>query len=483
MELGALAKLPVHASDFASVCFTAAVPSSCLRLVLVRVISTFADGSVADARCRTAALLFDARHSIERLCEAARAAIRTSRMSRIETESLIEATHLYTRVSGSIISIDAIADAATKSVYDESIARSGRLLGAVNRSGAFKAYDRHCTTKSRVCMYRAGTVLDEYRSSVKSSARSELAETYVTGLVRLGVANPTREVPAFCACTGTASCACFMARAIWRAGCSWMIIYAIMPPISSADVAVLSLTSRRLPKQSPTSHAWLDKLLDTTASESEDAIDPLRDLVPAHCVGNIATYVTRLEHVASSLTVQRLLVCDDNDDENISEDMSLEEPATLGTSLVEATVVWLFNSSASTLRAQLGALAKHTNLYYKTSLEHVLATTRRRTLLVRALRLAANAPADATLLAVLRGAASGIEALHALVPLFSISTGAWRQTPRRQTLAMHSCELTGYTIVTAYAFIVCCCQLAKLSYPERTVNTWDLYDFCPLRVL
>lgn len=464
-RLGPLAKLPVCASDFASACFTASVPRQYLRLVIVRVIATDASGDIVTGRCRDTCFLIDARHDVPRLCAAARDAIRASRSS-LERETIIDATAFFTRVAGALTVID--AHAPSLSVHEESVVVAGRLRGSLHVSGALRAYQTHCTVRSRVCVARAAAIL----ATLPATPSSELADRFAAGLRRLGVAKPTRVVPDECACDGTAACSCFMARAMWRAGRSWMILYALLPPIAD--------DGDRGP--APTRVTWLERLASASASESEDVADPLSTYVPSRWRGDATEYVgaTTLVSVRDFAgALERLLASAAADDVDDGASTSDDEPPTptppTTPTFVEAALVYVL--SRRSLVAQLGAVAKHLAFYHKTALEHVLATSRRRDLIMNTLRVAAAAPRADALLEVARSAPSGIGALVRLVPLLTSNTNVWQVARRtgRDSLALHACESTGYALVVAFALIATLEQLSTRLV--RLVNPWSLYDF------
>ena len=231
---GSLARLPITASDFASATLTASVPRQHLRLVLVR------DVGVS---CRTLALLVDARHTVARLCEAIRDTVRAT-----------SSTHLYTRVAGRVAPLVP----SSMTVEDECAIDAGSLRGALNTTGALRAYERHATVRSRVCIRRAAELLGRYE---RSPTGNELAERYATGLRRLGTRRPTTRVRDECRCTGEASCSCFMSRAVWRAGIAWLLVYALNPATSICERPM-----------------WLERMCD----ESEDGSpSPLEVIVPS----------------------------------------------------------------------------------------------------------------------------------------------------------------------------------------------------------
>ena len=456
---GPLAELPLKRSDFASACFTASVPRQYLRLVLVRVLALSGQGIVDEDRCRTVAVLFDSRHSVERLCEAARNAVRTSRESRYETDAVIESTHLFTRVSGTIIPLRP----TQKSVYEASIMSNGQLRGSLHVTGALRAYKRHASSQSRVCLKRAASVLARTHTPAKDS----LLAAYTSGMQRLGVSNPTHVIPDDCQCTGTSECACFMWRAVWRAGRPWLIVYAIMPPAW--------MQTQQPPLLGSMSPPWLDRLLDASASESEDVANPLDTLSPPSRWRNM-TEEAFLEALDERVSLASLSFASlDTSDASVDDDAEQQSVLPVG-NMAQAAVVWIFSSSARAdlFMASLTALAKHSNLYYKTSLEHVLAmSVARRRLAAHALCIAGAAPNIDDALAKIRLASNGVEAFERLVPLFASKTNAWRST---SSIVLHSCEVMGYTLIVCYALLVCCAEHSRP--PTRAVNTWHTYNYC-----
>ena len=305
MRLGSLSALPLTASDFASACFTASVPRKYLKLILVRVIVTDARGDVDAANCRTTALLFDARHKMAALHTAIVGTVRESRRTSThhhaheESTAHIERLQVYTRISGSVVPVtfggesapngDALPRHFVDSVYMESFVSGGRLRGSVHMGGALRAYQNHCSVKSTVCIETVSRIYKnwprESAALVLSAREHEYANMYVSGLRRLGVANPTAQLPDDCECTRKSQCSCFMARAMWRAGNSWMILYAVLPPTtggcspptparstSGSTNSAAGGWGGAAPRGSPRGDLeWVDKLIDVAASESEDA--------------------------------------------------------------------------------------------------------------------------------------------------------------------------------------------------------------------
>lgn len=497
MSLGALARLPLKASDFASACLTADVPRQYLRLVLVRVAAmSIGSGSVDANRCRTVALLFDSRHPVERLCTAVRDAIRTSRTTRHETDTLINATLLLTcsKTGTETNAIDPEA-ASMPSVYEELTVPNGQLRNAsrMKSGGALRAYRRHASVQSRVCMRRASAVLKEMTARRRRRTTAEpsaLAEQFVDGLHRLGVLRPTRSIPDQSQCTAAAAaatdtssepCSCFMSRAVWRAGPSWLLIYAILPPVLAATA-----TPHRPPTTTTTSSSWIEKLIDASASESEDVTNPLDALLePVKWTGAEHDYLARMGSVASSDA--HLIVADDDDDSSSQSDDNALPPLVVGTlSLVEAAVVWFFSTSDA--RSRLLALAKHSNMYYKTAVEHVVATTRHRDMVAHALRVAAAAPSANVLLAGVHAMPTAAAAFERLIYIVTTSASVWTvaaaEAHRRQrdSINVHSCESTGYSVIVVYAFLACCSahpRTTATTTTPRKVNPWALYTFSP----
>jgi len=462
MNLGALDVLPLRASDFASACFTADVPRLYLRLVLVRVIASSPVALIDEGRCRTVALLFDSRHTIPRLAEAVGNAVRSSRTAYGERDVPLGAMLLLTRLSGTISVLDTRSPSA--SVYEEAVVPTGRLRGAMQaHGGALVAYRRHATLVSRVCVRRAASVLVEQRTA-RPPRDAELASRYVNGLTRLGVTRPTTKLADDCVCTGTPECACFMWRAVWRAGSTWMIVYVLLPPPTEARATL-----------TPSTASWVERLVDASTSESDDGYDPLANVVPSRWHRAARDYLALMCATSTSALVDKARrLCDvDADDDDESSSASTIDAPDCGSrvSLLVAAVLWA--CAQPNFRTQLRGIAKRLTMYYKTVLEHVLAPPSRRRLVNRALRAATSAlvsaPDDDIILAGMIGSSSPYDAIHRVLPMLV--------PPPSASLAV--CETTGAALVVASALVLCCHEYASHELP-RLVNTWSLYEsVCP----
>jgi len=162
MPLGPLAQLPLKSSDFASVCFTACVPERDLRLVIIRFAPSLSSGDTDFARCRSTAIVFDAKSTVGQLRDAVFDAVRQS--FRVERTNLARA-HLYTRVSGSIVPVDlsAAVDGRSATVARETVVGGGCLRGSAHLGSALDAYERHCELRTTLCIRRANRIFCEWR--------------------------------------------------------------------------------------------------------------------------------------------------------------------------------------------------------------------------------------------------------------------------------------------------------------------------------
>ena len=148
MPIGPLNELPLRASDFASVCFTAPIPDRHVRLVIVRLVASASTGS-------STALLFDGRNSVARLKTAVLDATQsTFNVSR----SIMRRAIVYTRISGAIIPV---SERGAGTVNDESVVAGGCLRGSLHIGNALRAYIQHSERKSLVCAKNTHHVLLE----------------------------------------------------------------------------------------------------------------------------------------------------------------------------------------------------------------------------------------------------------------------------------------------------------------------------------
>ncbi len=468
MRPNPLSKLPLRAVDFASACFSASVPRPSLRLVLVRVLASAADGAIDVNECRVVAMLFDSRHPVDRLCAAVRDAIRAS-----GTASSAAHAMLFTRVSGALRPLDPAA-ATTRSVHDESMLVRGTLREALKIGGAQRAYERHCTLKSRVCVARARTVLEE-RAAKPNAAPVAFEDQYVHGLRRLGVLKPTTVIPEACTCAETAACGCFMARAMWRAGPTWLLLYAVLPP--SADVLV---PTTALP-------AWIERLVDANdslASESEET-SILADAYPRDW--SAATPAAVLQQMG--IVPVSLLGMIRNSTDALAVDASTSETSTDDASAHDAfmyrvsdalmsermlcmtAVAWV--CSRRSFRRDVLLFARCLGLYHRAAVEHVIAATRRHALIRHLLDTIIDAT-DVTDTLALGAASDASSAAHAVVNvsvLFSQQTNAWH-APRSTDKRMHVATRMGYSLMIGVAFVA---VLHTFASSLRRVNEWRHY--------
>lgn len=466
MSFGALARLPLTASDFASACFTADVqPRKYLRLLLVRVVATNHSGTVEPSRCRTVALLFDSRHKVPRMVSAARDAIRASRRTRAETNDSISSARFFTRVRGTITPIDDVID--SRSVYEETVVSDGVLRGTLHSGigGALAAFTNHCTQPSQVCLRKVAEALADYKVRPPSKP-SPLAERYIAGLCRLGVTKPTATIADACICTENADCSCFMSRAVWRAGSSWMIIYTIMPPpLASAVVSA---------KGTSLSPLWIDRLIDAEVSESVDGESLIDGITPNYWHTSILKYIAVSGVSSRSLLrlVERLLDEEGSDDDS-STSLSMTELPSL--TLIMVACTWALSSPA--FLDALPSIGRRLGLYYKTTIDHVLATSQRQDLIRRVLRVALTIPpsSDENIFTAMLSASDGPAVVGAVMSIMATHSSVWKTQAARTQL--RSCEMTGYSLIITCSLVVFCQSYASTF--ARAVNTWDLYEYCP----
>jgi len=520
MSFGSLSVLPVKASDFASACFTADVPRKYLRLVLVRILAMGAAAAVDTARCRTAAFLFDSRLDVPAFCDAARAAVRATRTTTAaEPDDLcIANVHLYRRMTGIVVTVDEETP-GSDSVYVESVVPAGRLRGTLNvDSGALPAYLAHATVRAQVCVVTAAAALAHHRGGgcpqtpagggcpqtpagggcpqtpaggscpqTPASARraggvgaaaapTAIVDRYVAGLMRLGVDRPTQRIPDGAVCSGTADCSCFMARAVWRGGRAWMLVYAVLPPPTDSSVP--------LPPSRP-APAWLARLMDVPP-----APNILADFVPS-------TWTVSTRALAHAFSVPGaavlLAAATDADDASsasaTTEDDESSEPLLFDANESLAAIACRWALARPEFASQLAGIAPMLGLYYKSALEHVLLTRRRREFVARTLMAAARvgsmsaggagaAARDDIVLASLTTSPHAHAAIVRLMGAFSGTGTLWRPrhvagaTSAGGTALLRSSTSTGYALVVACA-IICMCH-AHVQLP-RPVNTWDAY--------
>jgi hypothetical protein len=241
--------------------------------------------------------------------------------------------------------------------------------------------------------------------------------------------------------------------------------------------------------------ADLERLIE--AESNVDVVDPLSALRPgAWQARDARAYVLAIgdaETLVAASGGADDADADDDDDATASSSASLSEAAleAPAASLVELAVLWAFaQRPAGTFVAQLAALAEHTSFYYKLALKHVLASRSRATLRCGARRVARRAPNADDLLADVRRAVTGGEALaRAMAMFFGASGNVWqaasvsastvvRASSSAETLATRSCAATGYALVACFALLVCCQahdERVRRNGHANDANVWREY--------
>jgi len=481
MPLGALNDLPLKSSDFASVCFTARVPERHLRLVIVRLVPAHANGATNYERCRSTALLFDARSPVVQLRQAIFDAVRSTLNV---APAKLERAHLYTRISGSVVPVD-VDSGGQSSVATESVVAGGCLRGSSHMGNALHAYTKHCESKTPLCISTAARVYEactRERTQLRMSQdERHFSAMYLQGLRRLGVANPTTHLPSECMCTGQLTCDCFMRRAMWRAGNMWLIFYVVMPP---TDEVVRAPTSWCLvavtPPQAPplttdVDVEWIGKLIDADTASGDTS--PLRTVRPSdwHRTTNEYTELTGVTPVSAVEAVARLtsatadeamFALDGDDDSSASS--STCSLSSAGLSLLEAATVWALE--CDDFLVELGAASHSLGLYYRAMLHYVLSKAQRRHFVARTVRRArqlARAIGDAHFMRAMRPCDDGLAALGASIALVVEHESA--AEPR----TLRSCRSTGYALVVVVAVLMCCQRLNSTVHQAAT--TWPAY--------
>ena len=499
-----LESLPLKACDFASACLTAHVRRDSLLLVLVRVLASAGggDGELDVRRCRTLALLVDARDSVAHVCASVREAVRSSRGAYGEPASASADAQLLTRVHRSVVALDGAPTSAL--TLADACSFTGPLRDACKPSGALDAYRRHTSAPTRLCLRTIVAAYTRQRRHVErargggssgASAVDALIARYMDGLARLGVGRPTTTVPDKCACSGNAAeCSCFMARAIYRAGSRWLLLYALLPPVRTQSEP--TPIAAALPP-------WLERLVDASASESEGAPNPYGALAlaPTHSAALLAALgmPSAVEFGAATRCARLRLheaerLGTDSDDGSASAeggDETPQPPPQATVHVLAAALVYVVATEPPTrYTATLAAAAKHLDAYHRVALEHVLCTFSGTELFARALALAARAaeqPAMAgdVLLARVRGARTLGDAVSALAHPLVIAA----RTNAAGTLALNGDGSAATTAAaqSEYAGLACVLVAALLSAlaatteppPSRLVNTYAAeYAYC-----
>lgn len=249
-----LAGLPVNSSDFASACMTARVPRANLKLVIVRMISMSQDdGTVIDPQaCVSAGCLVDSRHTLAGLWAAIQSTVECV------TLAFPGQIRVFTRTpEDGMLMMPASQDGRT--IDEEMTVTDGMLQSAVRVSGALRAWQTQCSIRSTVCI----------RNVLECTGTTETERVLVSGIQKLtGGGKPTMTIPEACACTGLATCDCFLKRAMYRAGTVWLVVYAVLPPNRR------KWERRQAPP--PMMPDWVGRLHDGTSSESvcESTVQP-----------------------------------------------------------------------------------------------------------------------------------------------------------------------------------------------------------------
>ena len=459
MPLGPLNDLPLGASDFASVCFTASVPDRHVRLVVVRLVATTTTGS-------STALLFDGRNSVSRLKTAVLDATRTT--FNVSNNVLCRAA-VYTRISGSIIPV---TELGAGTVNEESSVAGGCLRGSLHIGNALRAYIQHSERKTLVCTKTTHNVLYEWQRTPPKFMNVE--ERHFAAMYLRGLRRTDTEICLDTVCNENSTCDCFMRNAIWRAGNRWLIVYVVLPPDSHDTVRHVENTT------------WLDKLIGTAvvAAAPTTTTSTLIDVVPSKWHRTTNEYIERVGVDSISDAVQLLLNGDDdddgndnNDDNDASESECESTSSTSSTSycsmslgmnnitLVEAATIWaLRDLSDQFVTLMENVAASSLDVYYRVALQYVLAKGHRRRLVVKTLKRAkqlAKHMGDARIFGILRSCDDGETALNAVMVVIN-----------NDSSVTHYCEVIGYTLVVIVSTLICC---QRLNDDGQRSNMWPAY--------
>jgi len=526
-----------------------------LRLVVIRFAPSLSSGATDFARCRSTAIVFDAKSTVGQLRDAVFDAVRQS--FRVERTNLARA-HLYTRVSASIVPVDLslAVDGRSATVARETVVGGGCLRGSTHLGSALDAYERHCELRTTLCIRRATCIFHEWQrvssqlrlsseerrfaamyavagrhprlfanarhQGTSGAARSPATLTratrrrqYIRGLRRLGAANPTDRVPEASRCSERDGCDCFMRRAMWRAGDTWLILYVVMPPPSAQQQhrEWTGLTSRR-PVAQRMADEWIVRLVDESSTASADdecaessvgeratrggvVVSPLDAVHPSAWHRSTNEYV-EMTGVTSTNFKQRVEALmrvsseeqrrleyvfgddldDDLDDRSDGETSSTVSSSTCslsstGMTLIEAAVVYALERGDAFVD-ELGSIARAMGLYYRAMLQHVLAKAQRRRLVDRTVRRArqlARSLGDARLLSVVRPNDHGDSALVGGISLVVDTAQQHQAVGGAQSPSMRSSRATGYALVVVAALLMTCERL-NVATDQRPPTVW-----------
>ena len=211
--------LPVAAADMASACMTARVPRAHLTLVVVRVVVTDAAGVVVPGACHAVGVLTDNRHTLAGLYTNVAGAVAACRRDPGPPDAVL----VYTKLAAPAAFVH-VPMHGDMTLAEHMTVADGAFRDATRTGGAVYAWQRQCSVRTRVC------IADAVRG-LTAAQRLRVPPEYAIGLGKLtGGGKPTQRVPDACACTRDPACDCFMRRAMYRAGTTWLVVYAVIPP-------------------------------------------------------------------------------------------------------------------------------------------------------------------------------------------------------------------------------------------------------------
>jgi len=340
------------AVDFLSACMTAPVPREHLSLVVVRVIVTNAAGETAPAHCSSSGFLFDTRNTCQALVQASQRCAESCAGGR--------GPAIYTRVpegESPFVPLSVGKD-ATGTVHENMTRPDGLLRCTVHVSGALRAWQRHCSKQSTLCVKHAAALLTEMEPEAGVPERH-----IYNGLQKLtGGGRPTKTVPAACVCSGNAACDCFMRRAMYRAGTVWLILYAVMPPSALAQGAVTG-------GKCPEAPAWVTRMLsggagsETESAGNEDPVNPAvawpREMPPLLQGGDADDY--------AGGTASESLDSVSSESVTVTGDFGVHE------NVLSEAVLWARSVSRTHVKSWLVDASRRLGPYYGCPLRAVLA--------------------------------------------------------------------------------------------------------------
>lgn len=492
-----LRSLPLNNCDFVSACMTAGVSRVHLTLVIVRVVASGAAGGVDVARCRSLAFLFDGRHDTAALAAAVTTAV-----------SEWGGTVVYTRLPGATGSVmlslttgsrrdndddDAgpAAACSPRSIIEEMTLPNGMLRSAVHTSGALRAWQRQTSCKSAVCVKTAVAVVAAGGSG-GGGARSDAEEAIFHGLQKLtGNGRPTPTVPAACECDETPACNCFMRRAMYKAGTTWLILYAAVPPPLRPMPALVVAAAL------PATPGWLYRLLDGTASESEQPqttamAAPFRDTNPSGTWAQGSGMPFAVMQALWSATGDDGAASESSCDATVS--CAAAAPASICTGCMQMCVEYaLHQQDRDCTVAVLVAASSLIGPFYGPLLTRVIAMAGSSSwpgMMRRAARVADGAvrdDADAVYALLRPHGSAGSAMVHAIAHI-----AAPRTAGPRTAATMSECEYIGFVaavVALTLHFVDCHARNAHphqapspppppaLVPAARLVNCWPVYTF------